>query len=432
MGPFFPLKMRMTRNRWLLVSLAVVALLLVIVFVGRRGPDRVTVDLGAVTRQARFQSTVSASGEIVATRYADIGSSAMGKIVRLAVAEGDRVRAGQLLARIDPVQAESEASGATAQMRALEAEQRAAAEQVRTVTADLEAAEARAREAAQQYQRQRELKDQGIIATAELETARAAAEATAAQVAASRSGIARARQAADAATRRVAQSRAQLARAADVVSKTSIVSPIDGIVSRLRVREGEMVVIGIQNQPGTTLMTISDLSAINAEVKVAEADVLRLAVGQNATVTLEALPGKRFPGRVVEIGASALPVTGSGAAAREFKVVVRLDQPEAGLRPGLTCDAEIVTSERQNVLTVPLQSVVLRGDPAQKAERSGVFVVNDDRVALTPVTAGVIGGLDIEVTGVDEGTAIVVGPYQVLRELNDGAHVRVNSRRETP
>ena len=121
-----------------------------------------------------------------------------------------------------------------------------------------------------------------------------------------------------------------------------------------------MVVIGIQNQPGTTLMTVSDLSAIDAEVKVAEADVLRLALGQRADVVLEAIPGRKFPGRVVEIGASALPVVGTQAAAREFKVVVRLDQADASLRPGLTCDATILTEERQNVLTTPLQSVVLR------------------------------------------------------------------------
>jgi len=186
------------------------------------------------------------------------------------------------------------------------------------------------------------------------------------------------------------------------------------------------VVVGIQNQPGTTLMTISDLSAINADVKVAEADVLRLAIGQRASVMLEALPGKPFPGSVVEIGASALPAVGTGAAAREFKVVVRLDQPEAGLRPGMTCDAEIVTSERRDVLTVPLQSVVLRRD-AQGGERSGVFVVADGQARFTPVESGAIGGLDIEVRGVAKGAAIVVGPYQVLRELNDGTVVQVSA-----
>ena len=147
-------------------------------------------------------------------------------------------------------------------------------------------------------------------------------------------------------------------------------------------------------------MTISDLGAIDAEVKVAEADVLRLELGQTASVALDALPGKRFSGKVVEVGASALPVTGTGAAAREFKVVVRLDTPDPGLRPGLTCDAEIVTSAR-----------------------TGVFTVTNDTARFTPVTTGVIGGLDIEVSGIDEGTLVVAGPYQVLRDLSDGASI---------
>jgi HlyD family secretion protein len=415
----------MTRNRWLVV-MAVVVLGGATLFVARRGPARVTVDVGAVTRQARFRSTVTASGEIVATRYADIGSSVMGKIVSLPVAEGDRVKAGQMLARIDPVQAQSGASGAAAQVGALEAEERGAAEQIRGAVSDLAVAEARARDAEQQLSRKRDLFQRALIPASEFESARATAEAAHAQVTSVRATIDRARQTADAAARRIVQARAQQTSANDMLAKTSIASPIDGIVSRLRVREGEMVVIGIQNQPGTTLMTISDLGAINAEVKVAEADVLRVVVGQAAVVTLEALPGKQFPGRVVEIGASALPVSGTGAAAREFKVVVRLDQPDPGLRPGLTCDAEIVTSERTNVLTVPLQSVVLRTVPPA-GERPGVFLLADGLARFTPVSSGVIGGLDIEVSGVAEWARVIVGPYQALRDMKDGTLVRASS-----
>jgi HlyD family secretion protein len=416
----------MIRNRWLLVVLAVVVLGGAALVVTRRGPAQVIVEVGTVTRQARFRSTVNASGEIVAVRYADIGSSVMGKIVSLPVAEGDRVRAGQMLARIDPVQAQSEASSATALVRALEAEERGAAEQIRSATADLAAAEARARDADQQLTRKRELYQRALISASEFESAREAAEAARAQIASVRASIDRARQTAAAATRRVAQARAQQTSANDMLSKTSIVSPIDGIVSRLRVREGEMVVVGIQNQPGTTLMTISDLAAINAEVKVAEADVLRVVKDQAAIVSLEALPGRQFPGRVVEIGASALPVNGTGAAAREFKVVVRLDQPDPGLRPGLTCDAEIVTSERTNVLTVPLQSVVLRSAPPA-GERPGVFLETEGRARFTPVSPGAIGGLDIEVSGVAEGARVIVGPYQVLRDLTDGTLVKAST-----
>jgi HlyD family secretion protein len=187
-----------------------------------------------------------------------------------------------------------------------------------------------------------------------------------------------------------------------------------------------MVVVGIQNQPGTTLMTISDLGAIDAELKVAEADVLRLAPGQTSLVTLESMPGRSFAGKVVEIGASALPVSGTGAAAREFKVVVRLEQPDARLRPGLTCDAEIVTAERADVITVPLQSVVLRRPAAGAPEQPGVFVVDDGRAKFVPVTPGVIGGLDIEVRGVQDGSPVISGPYQVLRELQDGVQVETS------
>jgi HlyD family secretion protein len=235
--------------------------------------------------------------------------------------------------------------------------------------------------------------------------------------------IERARQLSAASSRRVAQARAGLVRASDVLAKTEVVAPIDGVVSRLQVRLGEMVVIGIQNQPGTTLMTVSDLSAIDAEIKVAEADVVRIARGQPARVTLEAVPGRQFSGRVVELGASALPVVGTGAATREFRVVVRIDDPDVNMRPGMTCDAEVLTAERRDVLSVPLQAVVLRTDAGGR-ERSGVFVVRDGRARFVPVATGVIGGLDIEVSGVARGTDVVVGPFQVLRELADGAAVR--------
>ena len=416
----------MTRNQWL--ALGVFAALAVIaVVLSLQGPARIAVETVRATRQNRFVSTVTASGEIVATRYADIGSSVMGKIVSLPVAEGERVRSGQVLARIDAVQAESDVSSAQAQVLALEADEAGAREQVRAAAADVVAAEARASDADQQLARKKELFEAGALPALEFETARASAENARAQLAAARAAAQRVEHALSAAERRVAQARAQQRRVADILSKTSIESPIDGVVTRLRVREGEMVVVGIQNQPGTTLMTISDLGAIDAELKVAEADVLRLALRQSSTVTLESMPGRRFAGKVVEIGASALPVSGTGAAAREFKVVVRLEQPDPVLRPGLTCDAEIVTAARTDVITVPLQSVVLRRRGAGALEQSGVFVVADGGAKFVPVTTGVIGGLDIEVNGVGEGSAIISGPYQALRELQDGVLVETSS-----
>ena len=423
--------------RWpwivVLALLAVVAL----VFVRSRSGDGLLVEAGTIARQPVFRSYVTASGEIVATRFADIGSNVMGKIVSLPVKEGDVVKAGQLLARIDPVQAQSEVDAARAGVQALEAEVRAADEQLRAAKAEEALAKARATETTLRLERARELYSKTLAPKSDLDSAVAAADSANAQVGSASAALARATQAREAASRRVAQAQAQSNRAQDIFTKTSVVSPIDGVVSRLQVREGEMVVIGIQNQPGTTLMTVSDLSGINAEVKVAESDVLRLKLGQTARVTLEAIPDRPFAGRVIEIGASALPTAGNvAAAAREFRVVIQLDQPDPSLRPGLTGDAEILTGEKQNVLTAPLQAVVIRlkpgatattaegADGAAAADTRGVFVIENGTAKFVPVKTGIIGGLDIEIDGVNEGTTIVSGPYQVLRDLQDGARVR--------
>jgi HlyD family secretion protein len=355
----------------------------------------VEVEMARVEKRPVFRSTVTASGEIVAERYADVGSSVMGKLVSLPVREGDRVRRGQVVARIDSVPASSDRDAAAALVRA--------------VDADRAAARARAEDAARALARGRELRAQGLLPQADFDGLQAAADAGSAQ--------------ADAAARRATQARAQLARAADLLGKTEIVSPLDGTVTRLPVREGEMVVIGIQNMPGTTIMTISDLGAMNAEVKVAEAEILNVKVGQPATVTLEALPGRSFAGEVVQVGASALPLVGAGAAAREFKVKVRVKDPQEGLRPGLTGDAEILVGEAKDALAVPLQAVVLRGEAGR--ERSGVFVGEGRTARFVPVETGMIGGLEIEVrTGLVEGQEIVAGPWQSLKDLQDGAAIR--------
>ncbi len=357
----------------------------------------IEVETGRIERRAVFRSTVTASGEIVAERYADVGSSVMGKLVSLPVREGDRVRRGQVVARVDAVPAASERDAAAALVRAAEADQAAA--------------RARAEEAARALARGEALRAQGLLPQSDFDALAAAAEAAAAQ--------------AEAAGKRAQQARAQLARARDLVGKTEIVAPLDGTVTRLPVREGEMVVVGIQNMPGTTIMTISDLAVLNAEVKVAEAEILNVRVGQPATVTLEALPGRAFAGEVVEVGASALPVVGTGAAAREFKVKVRVEDAHAreGLRPGLSGDAEILVGEAKDALAAPLQAVVLRGEAGQ--EKAGVFAVDGGTARFVRLETGMIGGLEIEVkAGIEAGREIVVGPWQSLRDLQDGAAIR--------
>ncbi|MGE0816652.1 MAG: efflux RND transporter periplasmic adaptor subunit [Vicinamibacterales bacterium] len=404
--------------RRVLVTLATLAFLVAVVLSRRGSTDALDVDSAVVQRTPVLRSFVTASGEIVATRYADIGSSVMGRLEGLSVREGDRVKAGQILARIDRVQAESAAAGAASGVAALEADARGARDQTQAARAELASARARAAESRNALSRAKELRAAGLIPLADLDKAVADSDAANAQVDAATAAVARSEQALSAAERRVAQGRAERVRTRDLLDKTAITAPIDGVVTRLDVEEGEMVVIGVQNQPGTILMTVSDLSAIDAEVKVAEADVLRLAIGARATVSLEAAPGATYQGTVVEIGASALPQIGTQAAAREFRVKVRLEGDVSKLRPGLTCDAEILVAEHANVLTAPLQAVVQRG------ETSGVFTISDGTATFAPVRTGIIGGLSIEVDGIAEGTAIVAGPFQALRELTDGARVR--------
>jgi len=418
------------RRRNLVIGAVLLGLMAVMAVIARRGPTGVDVDTTAVVRRATLQAYVTASGEVIADRFADIGSSVMGRIDELRVKEGDQVRAGQVLARLDPVQARSQRDAASAQVQALGTEQNAAREQSRAARADVDAARARVAESEANRGRFAALFADRLVSAAERDSAVAAAEGARAQLQSALATAARADASIRTAQRRQQQARAQAVGAGDLLAKTEITSPIDGVVSRLQVRQGEMVVIGIQNQPGTTLMTISDLTDVNAEIKVAEADVLRLELGQQATITLDAVPGRRLAGQVIEIGTGALPPPAGGAAiasAREFRVVVRITDA-AGLRPGLTCDAEILTDSRPNAIVVPLQAVVLRAAPEAEADTAGVFEVRDGVAAFVPVTTGIIGGLLIEVSGVQPGAQVVSGPFQVLRTLKDGDRVRAGVR----
>jgi HlyD family secretion protein len=382
----------------------------------------VEVETVEAARRELFQSWVTASGEIVATRYADIGTDVMGKIVELAVAEGQAVRAGQVLARIDPVPASAELEAAEGQVRVFEAERDAALQDASAVEAQLTRNRALLEEARLNLDRAERLLMRGVVAQAEVDRHRTEVGRLRAEMAAAEAAVQRSREAVTAAERRIAQAGAQVKRTRDTYAKTEIRSPLSGVVSRLNVREGEMVVVGIQNQPGTTLMTVSDLSAVNAEVKVAEAEILRVKLGQPARVLLDALGGREFSGEVVEIGTSALPQGGIGAAAREFKVVVRIREANPGLRPGLTCDVEILADEIPAAVTVPLQAVVIRRIDGE--DRTGVFLLQEGRAEFHPVVPGVIGGLEMAVQGLDPGLQVISGPFQVLRELQPGVPVR--------
>ncbi len=226
----------------------------------------------------------------------------------------------------------------------------------------------------------------------------------------------------------------------DNLSKTTFSAPIDGIITSLRVEEGEVAIIGTMNNPGTVLMTIADLSIMEVEVEVDETDVVNVRLGQKAEVHVDALPDQTIAGQVTEVGSSALQklgaVSSSTEESKDFKVVVTLDNPPSSLKPGLSASADIISAKKTGVLAIPISALVLQEKKAQdkgrqeKNEEEGVFVVNKEgRVSFKPVRKGITGDLNIEiVSGLEEGQEVVVGPYSALRQLKEGTLIK----RETP
>jgi len=300
-----------------------------------------------------------------------------------------------------------------------------------------------------------------LIAKSEFDSRKAAWETAQAGLAQAEARIAQAKAQQDSAERHITQNRATLTRASDVLQKTTYQAPFDGMITNLPVREGETVVIGIQNSPGSTLMTIADMSVITAEVKVDETDIVNVNMGQPAEVTIDAIPKKVFHGVVTEIGNNAI-VRSTGVAtaqqtstsqeAKDFKVVVTVQDPPEDLRPGLSATAKITTATRKNALTIPIQALTVRrrSDLEQKnadqgavqaaapqkeapkdkkdEELQGVFVIRNKKAEFVPVETGVTGTTDIEVLkGLKEGDQIITGSYKVLRTLRPGASIKVDN-----
>jgi len=275
--------------------------------------------------------------------------------------------------------------------------------------------------------------------------------------------VAQAKAQLDSAERHIHQNRANLTRASDVLQKTTYAAPFDGVVTNLPVREGETVVIGIQNSPGSTLMTIADLSVITAEVRVDETDIVNVKLGQPADVTIDAIPKKSFKAVVTEIGDNAIvrstgvattQQTASSQEAKDFKVVVTLQDPPENLRPGLSTTAKITTATRAQVVSIPIQALTIRrkadleeaktGDKnavqaaapqgtasnnsKDKEDVQGVFVIRKGKAEFVPVDTGIAGTTDIEVlNGLQPGDEIVTGSYKVLRTMKPGASVKIDN-----
>ncbi len=443
-----------------LIAGGVVVLLAIVGFtVERSRKGVVTVQTGKVVRED-LVSVVTASGEIKPKVQVNIGSNAFAKITHLYVKEGDKVKKGQMLAVLDNVQPAADVSMNDSALNAARTDAVAARAAVNTAAADLNSAEAEYEHAKLDYDRNKSLYDAQLIAKSDYDTKKAALDTATAQLGMDKAKLAQAKAQLDSAQGHISQNAAMLRHADDVLSKTEYPAPFDGVITNVPVREGETVVPGIQNSPGSTLMTIADMSVITAEVKVDETDIVNVQLGQPAEVTIDAIPKQKFKGTVTEIGRNAVlrstgvstaQTTSSSQEAKDFKVVVALQDPPPNLLPGLSATARITTSTRAKALAIPIQALTIRqradlatdskGKPATaeaaapadgkdpKEELQGVFVLKNKKDAVfVPVVTGISGTTDIEVTsGLKEGDEIVTGSYKVLRTLRNGTGVKVDN-----
>jgi HlyD family secretion protein len=437
------------------VVLALGIIVSVTVYQSRK--NLVTVQTGKAQKQS-LSSVVSASGEIKPKTYVNIGANAFGKIIKLHVKEGDRVKKGQLLAQLENVQSSADVNATMASLQGAETDFIAADAGLRTAEADLNRAKSDAGHARLDWERAQGLYKDALIAKQDYDTKKAVWESAEAGLAQAEARRAQAKAQKDSAEKHISQNRANLTRVSDVLQKTTYEAPFDGVITNLPVREGETVVIGIQNSPGSTLMTIADMSVITAEVKVDETDIVNVKMGQSAEVTIDAIPRKVFHGAVSEIGDNAIvrstgvstsQATSTSQEAKDFKVVVTLTDPPPDLRPGLSTTAKITTATRSNVVSIPIQALTVRTpadlvpkDAAKgsvhaaaplesakpKEEIQGVFVIRNKKAEFVPVDTGISGTTDIEVTkGVQEGDEVITGSYKVLRTLKPGTSVKIDN-----
>ncbi len=431
----------------------------------------VTLQTGRVFRED-LTSVVTASGEIKPKDYHNLAANAMGPLVAIYVKEGEHVRKGEIVAQIQADQPKADVAAQKANIQssladsaAAEAGMAAQSDGVRNAQATLDKSHAELDRTRINLDRYKQLLDEKLIAkqdfdqkNAEYETAVAGVAEAQTRLAQSKAQQLQSKAQLSSAQRRITQLEANLARFDNILADYSVTSPIDGVVTDLPVRMGETVVPGIQNSAASTVMTVADMSLITAEVKVDETDIVNVEVGQPADVSIDAIPNKTFKGHVTEIGDTAiLRSTGLAASqsavssqeAKDFKVVVVLDNPPADVRPGLSCTAKITTAVRHDALAIPIQALTVRqkgdlekiqpGAPAsqptpaeeraRKEEIQGVFVVKGDRAEFHKVDTGITGATEIEVLGgLNPGDQIVTGTYQVIRTLRNDTRVKVDNK----
>jgi HlyD family secretion protein len=447
------------------VGVLVVVGVIVWVSVYQANKGVVTVQTGKVLR-ADLTSIVTASGEIRPKTYTNVLGQGMGKITEILVKEGDHVKKGQVLLRVEDIQPAADFDAQRAGMDSTVAGVKSAEANFLSAQATLQQRQADLEKAKFDWERGQELLKAQLIAKQEYDARKATYDSAVAAVAAAQAQLQQTRAAREQAGSNLDQTRAMVVHARDVLQKTTYTAPIDGLVTYIAVHVGENVIPGVLNSTaGSYLIAISDMSVVTAEVKVDETDINNVQDNQLADVTIDAMPGKTFKGHVTEVGDQAIlrssglattQTTATTQEARDFKVVVTLDDPPADIRPGLSTTAKIQTAERKNALTIPIQALAMRsrrelqdaesqgkkgngsvtlaasktqtsGDHS-KEEVQGVFVIRANKAVFVPVQTGITGVTDIEVTnGLREGDEIVTGSYKALRTLRPNTTVKVDN-----
>ena len=448
----------MFRKKWVLV---VIALLVAgggaAAFFARRGETGTIVTVESIQKRD-LEAIVSASGKIEPKKTVNISAQTMGRVTRLGVQEGDRVKQGQFLLQIDPVNAEAQVRRDVAAVAGAQTSLEQSKVSLQSTRANLDVAR-------QNLKRQQELWNAGLTTRETLERAQAEVEVRESDLRAREQEI-KTRET------QLNQQQAGLAASQHTLAQVRFDAPFDGIVTRRNVEEGENVVIGTMNNAGTVLLTVADMSTIEAEVEVDETDIPLVQMGQIAKIEIDAIPGKTFKGRVTEIGNSPIQAAASGTqrTATNFKVTITIDGQIPDVRPGFTCTAEITTATRQQALSVPIQSMTVRellyddegnivheprpprprfsfGPPAPAApaaapelqpgqkreEVEGVFLMKDGKAAFAVVKTGIAGERYLEVLdGLKEGDQVITGPFDSVRGMYEGDLVRTAPRPGTP
>lgn len=389
----------------------IIIVVVLVVFNLRKEGSRVEVEVSEV-KPRTISKVVTASGRIQATRQVEVSASAIGKVVKLAVEEGDYVNAGDFLLQIDPTPYQA----AVDQLRA----------SIRSAEAQREMEESNLAKAEYDLARAKTLHGQDVVSEDELRTAQLNYD------------VARSRL--KTAEETLSQNRTNLKKSLHDLDQVRITADISGIVTELNVEQGENAIMGTLNNPGTVLLVIADLSEIEAEVEVDETEVVYVRIGQKASVTLDAYPDRSFDGVVTEVGNSAIRTQiGLGQSSVDFKVVISIRDSIPNVRPGLSASAKIEVAEARDVRAVPIQCLTIRRRSdlpaafsadttvAGKTDVEGVFVVEDDVARYRKIKVGIAGSEYFEVLdGLADGERVVSGPFKAINELKDGDPVKTS------